>query len=333
MGASMKFNFLILISGVFTSLFCGCQTTNLALKVNDTDFSKGRLGHIQTIELADVVKFHGHRCDGLIVGWLGLNEGLKVLYPDGIFDRTNTRIVSKPSPCLTDVAIYLTGARFQFNTFYVNKELPGLFIAQRIDIGKTVLVSLKKGVKPEKIDQLGQLAEEGILDPCELDTLKAIEDNFSAYLLKTPVSEMFEVKEISNFNWNPTLRADFIKTDILNKNQPPCNYKPQLPATLSPKDFHKKLKHSRNGILIDVRTPEEFTEAHINNAINLDYLADSFGLMVNELDRNAVYFLYCRSGNRTKGASETMTALGFQHIYILDGGILSWEEANKKLVH
>lgn len=218
----MKFNFLLLISGVLLSLLGGCQSTNPVIKVNDTDFSKGRLGHIQTIELADVAKFHGHTCDGLIVGWLGLNEGLKMLYPDKIFDRTNTRIISKPSPCLTDVAIYLTGGRYQFNTFYVSKEISGLFIVQRIDNGKTVQVSLKKGIKPVQIDLLGQRAEEGKLSPCELDTLKAIEDRFSTYLLRTPVSEIFEIREMSDLNWSPTLSADFIKTDVLNKHQPAC---------------------------------------------------------------------------------------------------------------
>lgn len=45
----------------------------LSFRVIDTDFSKGRLGFQQEIELDDLVKFHGHLCDGLVVGTKALN--------------------------------------------------------------------------------------------------------------------------------------------------------------------------------------------------------------------------------------------------------------------
>lgn len=194
------------------------------IKVNDTDFSKGRLGNIQNIDLEDLTKLHGHLCDGLVVGYQALNEALKMLYPDGIIDRTNTRIVSKPSPCLTDVAVYLTGGRYQFNTFYVNKNIEGLFIVQRIDNGKAVSVSLNKGVKPAEIDRLGKLAETGALDACGLDNLKKLEDDFSTFLLKNDPQKHFTIKEITDFKWKPKLQNNFIKTDILNKNKSKCSH-------------------------------------------------------------------------------------------------------------
>jgi len=96
---------------------------NPSMEVLDTNFSKGSLNYKQTITLNDVVKFHGHLCDGLVVGFLGAKEALYKLYPDGLVDRTNTRIISKSSPCLTDVAIYLTGGRYQFNTFFVSDSI------------------------------------------------------------------------------------------------------------------------------------------------------------------------------------------------------------------
>lgn len=195
-----------------------------SVKVNDTDFSKGRLGNIQEIDLQDVAKFHGHLCDGLVVGWLGLQKAFNILYPDSVIDRTNTRIVSKPSPCLTDIAIYLTGGRYQFNTFYVSTEIPELFVAQRIDNGKTASVSLKKGVKPAEIDRLTKLAEKGELDPCGLDDLRKLEDAFSAFLLASNPDELFEVSEIPDFQWLPALKNDFVKTDVLNKAQASCKH-------------------------------------------------------------------------------------------------------------
>ncbi len=193
------------------------------LRVNDTDFSKGRLGNIQMVELKDLAKFHGHLCDGLVVGYLALQEALLQLYPDGIIDRTNTRIISKPSPCLTDAAIYLTGARYQYNSFYVSEDINGLFTVQRIDNGKTVVVQMNKGVKPEAIDFLGAKAIKGELSPCELDGLKAMEDDFTEQLLQTDPKSNFTVSDLTDFQWEPILKNDFNKTDILNKNTQKCS--------------------------------------------------------------------------------------------------------------
>jgi len=194
------------------------------IKIIDTDFSKGRLTLEHELNLEDLEKFHGHLCDGLVVGFLGIKEGLSVLYPNGIIDRTNTRIVSESSPCLTDVAIYITGGRYQFNSFYVSNTIEnGFYIIQRKDNGKTVLVNIKKGVKPSKIDELGAKALKGELPACDLDELKKLEDDFSNKLLSENPKDNFTVIEITDFEWKPILKNDYIKTDILNKNKSICN--------------------------------------------------------------------------------------------------------------
>ena len=146
--------------------------SNPTIQTIDTDFSKGRLNHIQIISLEDTAKFHGHLCDGLVVGFLGLKEALHQLYPNGIVDRTNTRIVSKSSPCITDIAIYLTGGRYQFNTYYVDDSISYHYIVQRIDNGLTYGVKLKPEIKPSIIEEMGKKAIEGKLSPCDLDHLK-----------------------------------------------------------------------------------------------------------------------------------------------------------------
>ncbi|MDZ7899290.1 MAG: formylmethanofuran dehydrogenase subunit E family protein [Arcicella sp.] len=216
----MKFFIAIFISVVFVS----CQSSKqISFSTIDTAFSKGRLTHQQKINLTDLEKFHGHLCDGLIVGSLAMQQAMTVLYPNQPIDRTNIRIVSKPSPCLTDVAIYLTGGRYQFNTFYVESAFDGLYIVQRIDNNKTVSVSLNKGVKPTAIDSLGNLAVENKLSPCDLDNLKKLEDDFSKFLLQNKADKLFTVKNMDNFIWTPKLSNQFIKTDITNKDKAKCN--------------------------------------------------------------------------------------------------------------
>lgn len=201
---------------------CMESTTYPTFETIDTDFSKGRLKHKQTITITDLEKFHGHLCDGLVVGALAVQESMKLLYPNQAIDRTNLRIVSKPSPCLTDVAIYLTGGRHQFHTFYVDTEFDGLYIIQRIDNLKTISVSLNTGIKPAEIDRLGSMAVEQKLSPCDLDRLRILEDEFTETLIQSDPKRLFKVQEISNFTWNPTNKNDYLKTDILNKNLPEC---------------------------------------------------------------------------------------------------------------
>jgi len=210
----------VLISIAFVQL---SFAQNPTINVLDTDFSKGRLTNQQTISLQDVAKFHGHLCDGLVVGFLGLREALYKIYPDSIIDRTNTRVVSKSSPCLTDIAIYLTGGRYQFNTFYVDDSIKYSFIIQRIDNRKTFGVKLKSGVKPTAIDSLGNLANNQKLSACQIDSLHKIENNFIKNLYESDAHEIFIVKEIPNFIWQPVLKNTFIKTDILNKQKQECN--------------------------------------------------------------------------------------------------------------
>jgi len=199
------------------------ENNSPTIKVVDTDFSKGRLGLEHELTLEDLEKFHGHLCDGLVTGFLGLKVGLLELYPDGIIDRTNTRIVSKSSPCLTDAAVYITGGRYQFNSFYVSNDIDGIYVVQRIDNEKTVIVNMNKGVKPAEIDELGALAVKGDLSACDLDKLKKTENDFSNKLLSSNPKDNFKATQITDFKWKPVLKNDYIKTDILNKNKSNCN--------------------------------------------------------------------------------------------------------------
>lgn len=193
---------------------------NPTIQTIDTDFSKGRLNHIQIVSLEDTVKFHGHLCDGLVVGFLGLREALYRLYPNKIIDRTNTRLASKSSPCITDIGIYLTGGRYQFNTFYVDDSISFVYLVQRIDNGLTFGVRLKPAIKPSIIEEMGNRAIEGKLSPAELDNLKKIEDDFSDKLLLSQPKVLFDIEEIENFDWQPLSGNKFIKTDVINKNMP-----------------------------------------------------------------------------------------------------------------
>ncbi len=78
-------------------------------------------------------------------------------------------------------------------------------------------------------------------------------------------------------------------------------------------------------VLIDVRTPEEFDEAHLDGALLIDFYRDDFEAAIGELDRDQAYVIYCRSGNRSGQARALMADLGFSDVADIDGGILAWQ--------
>lgn len=77
-------------------------------------------------------------------------------------------------------------------------------------------------------------------------------------------------------------------------------------------------------VVLDVRTPEEFREGHLPNAILLDYYAPDFREKINQLDKNARYFVYCRTGRRSSDAIQMMRRDGFKQLENMDGGIVEW---------
>ncbi len=88
---------------------------------------------------------------------------------------------------------------------------------------------------------------------------------------------------------------------------------------------------SKDGIqIVDVRTPEEMADGHIEGAIGIDYKADNFKEEIGKLDRDGEYLLYCRSGNRSGKAMKLMSGMGFKKMYNMEGGYLAWSEKHNK---
>ena len=72
-------------------------------------------------------------------------------------------------------------------------------------------------------------------------------------------------------------------------------------------------------IFLDVRTLEEYNAGHIEGAVLLPdtELAEKIEQVIP--DKRALVFVYCRSGNRSKTATEKMVELGYNHVYDMGG--------------
>jgi rhodanese-related sulfurtransferase len=67
-------------------------------------------------------------------------------------------------------------------------------------------------------------------------------------------------------------------------------------------------------IIIDVRTPEEYAQGHLEGAINLDVESGDFEAGLADLDPAAAYSVYCRSGRRSAIAADVMAENGFTEV-------------------
>lgn len=79
--------------------------------------------------------------------------------------------------------------------------------------------------------------------------------------------------------------------------------------------------------LVDVRTPSEFDEIHIESAQNIDFRSPTFDQDIIKLDKSKPVLLYCKSGKRSAKCVKKLKAAGFEKIYELEGGISKWEHS------
>ena len=86
-------------------------------------------------------------------------------------------------------------------------------------------------------------------------------------------------------------------------------------------------------VILDVRTPEEFAEGHIEGAVMVDFYSDTFDAELAALDPDVPYVVYCRSGNRSGQTIAKMEQIGFQSVEDIDGGVVAWADAGLPLVN
>lgn len=103
-----------------------------------------------------------------------------------------------------------------------------------------------------------------------------------------------------------------------------CTHNDNIVSVSAP-EFEKEIK-SDSVQLVDVRTPQEYTEGHIVGALNINVQSDNFKeLAQRELSKDSTVLVYCRSGRRSLDAAEILTSLGYK-VVNLKGGIIQWKE-------
>nr|WP_185147452.1 rhodanese-like domain-containing protein [Ornithobacterium rhinotracheale] len=96
---------------------------------------------------------------------------------------------------------------------------------------------------------------------------------------------------------------------------------------LNATEFNQKISE-KPGLILDVRTQEEYAQGHLEQAQLLNYKSADFTEKAKDLPKNQPIYVYCRSGRRSHAAAEILRDLGYHPVFELEGGIIGWQQAN-----
>ena len=102
-------------------------------------------------------------------------------------------------------------------------------------------------------------------------------------------------------------------------------------TTIGADELISRIEAGTAPTILDVRTPEEFAEGHIQGAINIPYTELESRYSELEMEGSEELVVYCQSGRRAGIAEAALGELGFTNVRDLDGHIAEWKEAERPL--
>ena len=109
------------------------------------------------------------------------------------------------------------------------------------------------------------------------------------------------------------------------------NSKAQVVKHVNAYEF-KQLVDSKEGIILDVRTPGEVAKAHIQGTSTINIADKDFIAKINMIQKDKAIYVYCLTGSRSRTAARYMEQNGFTNVYNLAQGVISWYRAGYPLV-
>lgn len=95
------------------------------------------------------------------------------------------------------------------------------------------------------------------------------------------------------------------------------------------------LQTQKNVVVLDVRTPDEYKNGHLANAVNINLYDPDFRTKLARLDKSKTYVVHCAAGlenGRSRKATAAMDSLGFRQIKHLNGGFNAWQQAKLPVI-
>jgi thioredoxin 1 len=90
--------------------------------------------------------------------------------------------------------------------------------------------------------------------------------------------------------------------------------------------FGKALGADAQGVLVDVRTKDEYDSGHLENSMLMDWNADDFDARAAAVEKGKTIYIYCLSGGRSASAAKHLRSQGYK-VVEMEGGIMKWKSA------
>jgi len=202
------------------------------------------------VTIKDMIKWHGHDCEGTTHAANMMKIAFEILFPDGIIDRSVLKAISGTGPCWSDAVAYLTGARLQYGNlgFFKDKNYNHAIILYREDTKTAVLATWKKGINnipgesvvlPEKINWTTKIDMQKVIDlkkevknakgsptPYQVDLLRFYQWQHVNDILSHPLHDSYQARLIDDFKWDDwvditkSIANPFKRSDTRLKNYP-----------------------------------------------------------------------------------------------------------------
>ncbi len=88
---------------------------------------------------------------------------------------------------------------------------------------------------------------------------------------------------------------------------------------------YKFIQRNPDAVVLDIRTPKEYEEGHVKDALNINFKSSGFAGEVAKLDKGKTYVVYCRSGNRSGKSMPVLKRQGLGKVYHIHKGFKDWK--------
>ncbi len=105
-----------------------------------------------------------------------------------------------------------------------------------------------------------------------------------------------------------------------------CQPKNETGEIISVNDVSKIDFADEDNVLLDVRTPEEFNAGNIPNSVNIDYNSEEFDSLIQSLDPDKTYYVYCQAGGRSTKACSKLQDAGLKNVVNLSDGYKAYKK-------
>jgi len=94
---------------------------------------------------------------------------------------------------------------------------------------------------------------------------------------------------------------------------------------ISADEFKSMMETHTDAIILDVRSEGEVKSGKLKGAKVINWMSPGFKAAADKLPKDKNLLVYCRSGNRSGSACKVLGDMGFQNVFNLKGGIMSWK--------